>query len=262
MPKPERIYRTEAVVLRRRDLGEADRILTLYTRDYGKVRAVVKGVRKPTSRKAGHVELCTRLDALIARGRDLDIVTQADLIDAYPALRDDLQHMTYALHFAELLDSFTEEGDANRAFYRLLIEGFQWLSVTADLRRTARYYELSILELAGYRPQLFACSICGEPLTARDQFYSHADGGVVCPGCGASNARARPLSLRALKVLRYMQTQPFDVVDQVRLSGKVQAEIERALHDTLTYHLERRLKSADFLKRLRREARRGRAASS
>ena len=82
MPPAERLYRTEAVVLRRQDLGEADRILTIFARGYGKTRVVAKGVRKPASRKAGHVELFMRVDVLLAQGRTLDVVSQAQMLDA------------------------------------------------------------------------------------------------------------------------------------------------------------------------------------
>jgi DNA repair protein RecO (recombination protein O) len=257
--KPDKIYRTEAIVLRRQNLGEADRILTLYTRDYGKLKVVAKGVRKPQSRKAGHVELFAQVDVLVARGRSsLDMLSQADLLDAFSPIRRDLIRTTYAAHFVELLDAFTEEADASLLLYRLLADGLGWLGQTADLRRTARYYELRLLGLAGYRPELFTCVVCGERIQPRDQFYSAADGGVICPTCGGAHPRAKPISLAVLKVLRYMQTRPFEVVEQLALRPAVLAETERILHNTLTYHLERRLKSAAFLNRLRREeSRRG-----
>jgi DNA repair protein RecO (recombination protein O) len=229
--KPDKIYRTEAIVLRRQNLGEADRILTLYTPDYGKVKVVAKGVRKPQSHKAGHVELFARSDVLVARGRSsLDVLSQADLIDAFQPIRGDLIRATYASHFVELLDAFTEEADSSPPLYHLLVDG-----------------------LAGYRPELFTCAVCGEPIQAHDQFYSAADGGVICPTCGSGHPRVVPISLGALKVLRYMQTRPFEVVEALTLRPAVLAETERILHSTLTYHLERRLKSVAFLKRLRRE---------
>ncbi len=254
MSPPERIYRTEAIVLRRHDLGETDRILTLYTRDHGKVKVVAKGVRKPASRKAGHVELFMRADVLIARGHSLDVLTQAQMLDAFLPVRRDLVRTTYASHFVELLDAFTEEADASPPLYGLLVSGLAWLSLTTDLRRTARYYELRLLELAGYRPELFRCVSCGRRTEPRNQFYSPADGGVICPACAPARPQARSLSLRALKVLRYLQTQPFEAVEQLALSHAVQKECERLMYETLTHHLERRLKSAAFLDRLRREA--------
>lgn len=253
MPFPDRVYRTLAVVLRRRDLGEADRILTLFTRDYGKIKAVAKGARKPQSKKAGHVELFAQIDVLLSQGRSLEVVNQVEMREAFPRIREDLIRVTYAAHFAELVDAFTEEGDESRAVYDLLVAGLNWLSETADPRRAARYYELHLLELSGYRFELHNCVIGGEEIKAQNQFYSPADGGIICPACAANRPRTRPVSLRALKVLRYFQAQPFDVVEQLSLKANTHGELERVLHETLTYHLERRLRSAAFLKRLRRE---------
>lgn len=253
MPVYEHVYRTEAIVLRRHDLGETDRILTLYTRDRGKVRAVAKGVRKPSSRKAGHVELFVRADMLLAEGRTLDVLTQVELVDAYLPLREDLLRAAYAAHFVELIDAFTEDADESRPLYQLLRDGLTWLTTTNDLQRTARTYELRLLDLAGYRPELFRCVVCDEILQPVDQFYSTAEGGAVCPECGAITPRVRPLTLRALKVLRYLQTRSPDVIEQLSLGAPVHAECERLLHDVLSFYLERRLKSATFLERLRRE---------
>ncbi|MBN1312299.1 MAG: DNA repair protein RecO [Anaerolineae bacterium] len=257
MPLPDHTYRTEAVVLRRQDLGEADRILTLYTRGYGKLKAVAKGVRKPASRKAGHLELFMQADLLLAQGRTLDVITQAQTIEPFLSLRDDLEHATYAAHFVELLDAFTEEADENDALYYLLTNGLSWLCRTSDLQRTARYYELRLLDVVGYRPQFFECVICGGKIQPHDQFYSPQGGGVICPVCGPNHSRTRPLALGLLKVLRYLQTHPFETVEQLNLSSAVCLEAERLLHNTLTYHLERRLRSAAFLQRLRYEARSG-----
>jgi DNA repair protein RecO (recombination protein O) len=260
MPPPDRVYRTEAVILHRHDLGEADRILTLYTPHYGKIRVVAKGVRKPSSRKAGHVELFMRTEMMVARSHSaLDIVTQVEMRDAFLPLREDLVRATYASHFVELLDAFTEEADENQALYHLLVNGLGWLCQTNDLQRAARYYELHLLELVGYRPQLFECVICGETIRPRPQFYSIVDGGVLCPSCGQQSPRARPVSLNALKLLRYMQTRPFEAVERIRLTPALRVETENLLHATLVYHLERQLKSVAFLQRLRRENQSGQA---
>src|SRR5437870_10329790 len=96
----ERVYRVDAVILKRSDMGEADRLLTIFTPSLGKVRVIAKGVRKIQSRKSGHVELFTHVNLLIARGRNLDIVTQAETIEPYLALRGDLERTAYAFYFA------------------------------------------------------------------------------------------------------------------------------------------------------------------
>lgn len=249
----DRVYRTRGVVLRRSDLGETDRVLTLYTPTRGKIRTVAKGVRKPASRKAGHTELFMEVDMLLAQGRSLDILTQAEMIHAFEPLRTDLTRAAYAAHIVELLDAFTEDEDASQPLYDLLIAGLTWISITTDLARTARFYELRLLTLAGYRPELSYCVICGEPIKPQPQFYSSQEGGVVCPKCGPQRPQARRITLNGLKVLRYLQSRSFDVVEQLNLSDPVQKEIERLMHETLSYHLERRLRSAAFLDRLRRE---------
>jgi DNA repair protein RecO (recombination protein O) len=255
MPPHDRLYRTEGVIIRRHDLGEADRILTIFTRDHGKLRAVGKGVRKPLSKSAGHLELFTRSDLLLAQGRDLDVISQAETIDAFIGLRGNLERSSYASHFAELVDAFTEDRDEQRALYNVFVAALGWLTRTTDPARTAAYFELHLLDFAGYRLELFNCVVNGEEIEAQNQFYSAEAGGVICPACGANYPRSDRITLRALKVLRYMQRRSFDAIEQLELSERAKREVENLLHHTLSYHLERRLKSADFLKRLRREAR-------
>src|SRR5512144_1395276 len=116
----ERTIRVDAVVLRHSDWGEADRLLSLYTCEQGKLRAVAKGARKLRSRKAGHLEPFTRVVLMLARGRDMWIVTQAETVDAYLPVREDLMRTAYAAYIIELLDRFTYEEGENRPLYNLL----------------------------------------------------------------------------------------------------------------------------------------------
>src|SRR5512135_827009 len=132
MPNRERSVRVEAVVLRHSDWGEADRLLWLYTRELGKVRAVAKGVRKPRSRKAGHLEPFTRVSLQLARGRDLLIITQAEMSEAFSSLRDDLLLATYAAYVVELLDRFTYEEGENRELFRLLSDTLSRLALQTN----------------------------------------------------------------------------------------------------------------------------------
>lgn len=253
MPR-EKTYRAEAIVLRRTDFGESDRLLTLFSRERGKVRAIAKGARKPQSRKTGHVELYMRTRFLIAEGRDLDIITQADLVESYQGLREDLIRTTYAAYIVELLDRFTAEEDKNLALYDLLADTLRRLSETEEPILVVRYSELRMLALSGYQPQLFYCVACEEPIAEEDQFFSAELGGLLCPNCRERDRRARPVSAGAVKVLRYLQTRDWRTVSALRLRGTMHAELEHVMHHYLTYILERNLKSIDFLHRLRREA--------
>ncbi len=250
----ERTFRSEAIVLRRTDFGEADRLLTLYSRDFGKIKAIAKGARKPQSRKTGHVEQFMRSNFLFASGREIAILTQAEMVQPYTALRDDLILTTYAAYLVELLDRFTVEEDKHSGIYQLLADGLGWLTIHEDVLLVARFYELRLLGLAGFRPQLFHCVACGEAIEEQDQFFSGELGGVLCPNCRAEDRRAMAITAVSTKVLRYLQTRPWDTVHNLRLKRAVHTELENVMHFYITYVLERNLKSVEFLHRLRQEA--------
>jgi DNA repair protein RecO (recombination protein O) len=249
-----RTYRSEAIVLRRVDFGEADRMLTLYSREFGKIQALAKGARKPQTRKAGHVELFMRSNFMFAKGKNIDLVTQAELVEPYAALRDDLVRTTYAAYMAELIDGLTADADRDLAKYDLLSKALGWLAESDNSLLVARYYELRLLSLAGFQPQLFHCVSCREPIEEQDQFFSAELGGLLCPACQGADRGARPISSSAVKVLRHLQSHKWEHVKDLRLRGKLRRELESTMHFYLRHILERNLKSAEFLFRLRREA--------
>ncbi len=253
MPKLDRTFRTDAVVLRRQDFGEADRLLMILTPDHGKFRAVAKGARKPVARKTGHVELFALVDMLIARGRELHIVTQAETKEPFLPLREDLVRATYANHLVELLDRFTVEQDASHAEFDLLVNALGWLCTDVDPRLAARYYEMRLLGLAGFAPSLHQCAIGQEKLEPQDQFFSPLDGGVICPDHHAGMDRGLLVSLMELKILRYMQTRPWEAISVLEISASLHLDLERLMLAYITHLLEQRLQSVDFLRRLRRE---------
>lgn len=264
-----RSFRVEAVILRHSEWGEADRMLTLYTRELGKVRALAKGARKLRSRKAGHLEPFAQASLLLARGRDILLVTQADTLAAYSALRDNLMLTTYAAYVVELLDRFTYEEGENQALYQLLVETLGRLDTAAqrlagsqatepapsgEAELVVRYYEMRLLDLTGFRPQLFQCSGCGKEIQPEDQYFSAETGGVLCPQCGELPGRsARPVSLLALKYMRHFQRSSFREAGRAQPATITQREIESLMQYYLTYILERGLNTPAFLRRLRQE---------
>jgi DNA repair protein RecO (recombination protein O) len=261
-----RVYGSEAVVLRRTDFGEADRILTLFTPTYGKVRAIAKGVRRTTSRLAGHLEPFTRTQLLLATGRDLDIVTQAEARERLDALRGDLWHATGAWYAAELIDRFLEDADPHPRLYALFVETLRRLEAGAEQQAqhasptpqdtlrswlALRYFELRLLDELGFRPNLHQCTGCDTPLRPEENAFSAEMGGALCPNC--ARYAQRRLSLHALKILRLLQTTEWEALPRLRLEPSLQAEIEGILQGTLRYHLDRDLKSWNFLHAVARE---------
>jgi DNA repair protein RecO (recombination protein O) len=242
----ERTYQIEAVILRRRNWGEADRILTLFTPQRGKIRVRAAGVRKPSSRKAGHLELFHRANLFLAKGRDFDIVTQAETVDAFALLREDLVRSAAASYAVELLDRLSPEESENPAAYRLIVRTLEELSRGGEPALVLRCYETKLLECTGYRPELTRCTVGGEEIRAEDQFFSPARGGAVCPRC-ADRAEGRfPISRAALRVLRHIQRSPLE--DALKLAARRQTldELESVLQRYVQYVLESPLRSRAY----------------
>ncbi|HEX9019611.1 MAG TPA: DNA repair protein RecO [Anaerolineaceae bacterium] len=253
MPPAERTLRAEVIVVRHSDWGEADRLLVLFSREAGKLRAVAKGARKLRSRKAGHLEPFTRVKLLLARGRDFWIVTQAETVDAYLPIREDLVRTAYAAYVIELLDRFTYEEGENRPLFQLLVDTMERVAALEDAFPAVRYYEIRLLDLLGFRPELNFCTRCRSEIIAEDQFFDFQYGGVICPRCAPEVPTARPISLKALRFLRHYQRSTFREASRLEVSAAQRAEVETLLNQYITYLLERRLNTPSFLQEVRRD---------
>ena len=247
-----RVYQTEAIIIKRIKLGEADRILTFYTPDLGKIKAVAKGTRRPKSKLGGHVEVLTHSLLMLARGRNLDIITQAQTIDNFLPLKDDLGRIAYGLYISELVDSFTAEHVENHRLFDLLLETLNQLCQSKDSEFILRYFELHLLDHLGYRPQMQQCTSCNAPLQPVSNFFSSSQGGVLCNDCGYQEPLARPLSLNALKVLRLWQNCDHTTARRVKVNSQLSLELEQVMREYLKYLLERQLKSTAWLDKLKR----------
>jgi len=251
MPEQPRSFRTEAVVLRHANWGEADRILTIYTREQGKLRAIAKGARKIRSHKAGHLEPFTHITLQLARSRDLPIVTQVETLDPYLPLRDDLIRTGYAAYVLELLDRFTyEQEGGNPHLFRLLTDTLERLCSTAEIWGVVRFYEMRLLDYLGFRPQLFECANCRAAIQPVDQFFSPSAGGVICPSCGGGLPGLWPVSVEALKYLRHFQRSNYAEATRAKVAPAIQREVEVLMQAYFTYQLERGLNTPGFIKRV------------
>jgi DNA repair protein RecO (recombination protein O) len=245
-------FRVDAVVLRHADFGEADRILTIYARQLGKTRAIVKGARKITSRKAGHLEPFSHVKLQLAKSRDMPLITQADTVEAYLPLREDLELAGQASYVVEVLDRFTyDDGIENPIIFSLLTDTLRRLASKADPWLAIRYYEMRLLDELGFRPKLFECAQCGRQILAEDQFFSFAAGGVICPDSGRTVPNLRQISVEALKYLRHFQRSSYGEAARARPTPEVQGETEALMHGYFTYLLERELKTPGFLRQIR-----------
>ncbi len=242
----DRSYNTEGVVLRRRNLGEADSIFTVFSPTEGKFDAVARGVRKPKSRMRGHLEPLTRAQMHLAHGRSLDVFTQAETIAGYIKVRDDLDRLTLAIYCCELVDRFTVDRAVQPQLYGLLVELLEGLDAQAPLT-VGRYFELEILGLTGYELQLSACAVCGAKLPEAETLFSAAAGGLVCDGCRGIAETGRLVSVRAIKVLRFARSATRGEFAGLRLDGDLEDELRRALGEAVRTVLDRETNSGRYV---------------
>ncbi len=241
-----RLYRVSSVVVRQRDLGEADRVLMLYTRERGKLSAVAKGIRRPRSKLAGSLQLFSHASVQLAAGRSLEVVTQARALDTFYDLRSDMERFAHSSYAAELLDALTDEGMADSVLFGLLLSTLAALHSGGDAPTLIRAFELKLLTRLGYGPELDACTSCGGEMDGREQGFSVVQGGVLCGTCGsaAGGARLSTAGLQALRELRHTDT---ETVAGRRLSASARDELERLMRAFVDSHLDRPLRSSAFL---------------
>ncbi len=244
-----RTYRTEGVVIRQMPLGEADRILTLCSPDMGKVRAVAKGVRRTKSRLGGHLELLNRASVSVAIGRNLDTISEALAISTFGGIRDDLGRVSRAMYVAELVDTFSMEGNGNRGIYHLLLNTLLWLERADNQDLLMRWFEMRLMECSGYMPELVHCVECREWLEPADHLFVCDAGGVLCPSCRtASGGALLPLPMNTMKMLRFVQRElHFDNVETLKVSEQILKDMERLMRTYIRHIMEREIKSAEFV---------------
>jgi len=253
-------------VLRRRDQGEADRVLSLST-PLGKLDAIAKGARKIRSRKAGHIELFSRSQFVIARvTNSWDIVSQAETLSAHAVLRSDLLRGTYARYAIELLDRFFVSDEGGQSLFDLLENTLTRLCEEVDLDLITRFYEQRLLGLAGFRPELFHCvgdHTSGTPLLPGGTLkpegaygFDLARGGALCPDCYARASRQSTVSVLSGETLRFLQNcqkLPYSSFRSQVIPASLHQAAELLVRRYISYHLESSIKSLVFLDKLRQE---------
>jgi DNA repair protein RecO (recombination protein O) len=248
------IYKEEAIVLRSMAYGEADRILTLLTRGTGKVAAIAKGVRKPSSRLRGAVQLFSHAHFVLYEGKTLDTVTQGDADETFGFIEQDLDRLAAASSFVELADRLTMERQPQPKLFQLLLTAMRALR-GADPELLARIFETKLLLVLGYQPQFTGC-VMGEhdglrPGTTAGGavWFSIERGGVLCPACAAKCPGALTLSPPTVSALSYFLHAPLDRAVRLRIERGHRMELASFLHSFISYHGDVRPRSWQFVQR-------------
>jgi DNA repair protein RecO (recombination protein O) len=243
------IQKTKGFVLRRFDIRETSVLLTAFTRDFGKLKFISKGVRIPEQRFLSAYELFA-LDEIVfyeKKRRDFYLLSQCELLDFFPEIRKSLDRISYAAYFTELLDSVTPVGEKNTRVYGLLFDSLGLLSGEASPKRVGRIFEIKLLSLLGFMPGVKSCVECDKAIKGESSAFSVSLGGVLCEACRGKDRKARPVLAGAVNFISHIEALAFDKIKHIKVTRRVGMEVERLLKNFIRYHLNIRLKSREFI---------------
>jgi DNA repair protein RecO (recombination protein O) len=242
-------YVTEGVILRRVDYGEADRILTVLTRDHGKIGVIARGVRKSGSRMAAHTDLFARSRMQLAHGRgELEVLTQAETIGSAAPLSN-ARRAACASVCAELADRVLESNHPDEETYDLVVDALSDCTEEGrDPRAALVWLTRRMIDRLGYAPQLYECASCASSLPEQSAWFSAPAGGLLCDRCGRVDPSAVECSVRVIKVLRVAAAGDADLYRRLRLDEASLAVLEIVAELELAQHLERQLRSFAVLR--------------
>lgn len=254
--------KTQAIVIRTFPLRETHKIITFYTPDFGKIKAVAYGVKSPKSKLSGRLELLNHGMLLFnyRENRDLQNLTGFDLIEGFDGIRADFARITYGCYLAELVDAIASEGDANPEIFELLRNTYQFLVNTDDVPLLARVFEIKFLDLAGYAPQLSQCAHCSSvptPVPAKTSHvtptsslvmqFSVRHGGLLCGKCQHRDTSTFSIAPGSCELLKTVRKSEFGKLNRIRASERNHREMKLMLSSFIQYHTERSLKSLKFI---------------
>src|SRR3990172_7991107 len=244
------LYKIEGIVLRRRSFGEADRLVTVLTRDRGKLTVLAKGARRPRSRLGGRLEPPTRFRALVAEGRTLDVISQVDVIDAHPQLRTGLERMGLTNIALEMADRALADRHPHPDVYGLLTEVLALLNAGVG-ELAPVWFAARLLVLTGHRPSVDQCLVCGRRIRG-PAGWSAVLGGCVDSGCRGRDPHAMPLSSGAVALLRFLLDARPPAVRRVHPGPPCKTELGRALRVYAEVTWDTRLRAPAVVSRLLR----------
>ena len=235
-------FQVEGIVIHTREFGEKDALLTLITKERGKLSIICKGVKKPVSRMRSAAQLFTHARFFLYEGKSLATATQAQSLENFKTISTDLTKFAVASYWAELLELVIPEREMNYHAYlltlkslRLLDENFTWALFFA--------FQFKLLTITGYQPVIDQCTACGAELN-NEIYLSVSQGGTLCSICAKGSRRVTEGTIQSLRLFK---TASLEMITKLKLSSIVHRELKVFLREYIEYHTETRLRSAEFL---------------
>ncbi len=233
----------EAIVLSIRDHGEADKIVTLFTLEHGKISGIARNAKRSRKRFGGSLEVFARLRILVILKEGLSRLEDSELMTVFPHIREDLAKIGYAGYACELIDRLLPEAQPNRRLFRLLVSYLDYLDSSPPVEDDRLFFEVNLLNILGYRIPLEICAQCNKPLDREMDLSYLPQSGFFCDRCGVSGFNISHETLSLLKIS--MNTGRFG---KIRFDGNALREAQEVLNSTIALLLDRPLVSLSFLR--------------
>ncbi|GAA4706280.1 DNA repair protein RecO [Brevibacillus fulvus] len=246
------LVKWEGIVIRSVDYGESSKVLTVFTREHGKIGIMARGAKKTKSRLIAVSQLFSHAYYLCKTGpgSGMPDLSQGEVIESYRDLRQDLLHTAYAAYMAELLDRLTQEREANPYLFELLAMTFHYMNEGKDPEILCRIFESKMLIVAGIRPHLQGCSNCG---AEREPYViSVTQGGLLCPQCATLDPYAIAVTPAAWKLLRLFQLFELERLGEIDVKPATRTQLRHVLRSFFDQHLDLHLKTRSFLEQVER----------
>ena len=240
-------YKTSGIVLKRMNYGEADRILTILTERFGKIKAIAKGCRKLKSRLAGSLEPFMLVNLQLHEGKTFFIVTGGEISKEFQNIHIDLKKTSQAFYIGEIADKILQENQKTKGVFEIFAEALEEIEKSGS-EFLLRIFELRIMEASGFNPELYRCVHCKEKIEPGDNFWDSVEGGLICQNCQQKFLHGKRISDDLIKIFRLIDRGEYEVLKRINLKKEVEAEAEAVLNEYIKSILEREPISRTFLK--------------
>jgi len=246
------LYKTEGIVLKSTEFEEADKIVTIYTKNYGKISAIAKGVRKIKSKFGSSLEILTHSIFLIYKGRNIDIVSQTEILESFFSTSREVIKFAFAVNCVEVVNKLTEEREINIGLFNLLKEVLHYLRKTKDPKLLTLSFKWQTMSLLGYRPSINYCCRCNKSIeNQKEMHFNIKEGGLLCNNCVAEDKeRCSKTSPYFIKLLRKILITHLSTISNATIPDNKMKELEKITDLYIAYYSEKSFKTERFLKTL------------
>jgi len=235
------VYKTQGIILKRKNFREDDRIFTVFTKDFGKLDLMARGTRKIKSKLAGSLEPFFLVNLMFAKGRNFDQITASEIIQSFINIRQSSYSLKVAGYLAEMVNQFTKLGHRDEKIFYFLKKNLEYLNKKTF--KPSHYFIQALssqfISLLGFRPELYICTNCHKKITLEKNYFSYKKGGITCPQCQDNMKEAVPIGNSAIKLMRLFLEKDLDQVSKIKYNKNLHQETKNIINDFLRYHLER-----------------------